>query len=222
MLKSSQSDQHPLDPDGLWCQILRRPRAGRPALFLDRDGVVIEDTSYLRSPDDIIVIPGAANVIAAANEKSIAVVMVTNQSGIGRGYYGWNEFKAVQNAIIAALAAAGAIVNAVYACAHHPEGKGLLGHPSHPARKPNPGMLLQAASALALDLKSSWLVGDKADDVEAAKRAGIAGALLVATGYGDAQRGRAATLASPAFEVHFGRSIADAMTLPILADRHGA
>jgi D-glycero-D-manno-heptose 1,7-bisphosphate phosphatase len=222
MLKSSQSDQHPLDSDGLWCEILRRPRPGRPALFLDRDGVVIEETSYLHRADDIIVIPGVAKVIATANKQSVAVVMVTNQSGIGRGYYGWAEFKAVQNAIIAALAAEGAIVNAVYACAHHPEGKGLLAHPDHPARKPNPGMLLQAAAALTLDLRSSWLVGDKADDIEAAKRAGIAGALLVATGYGEAARERAATLAAPAFQVRFGSSIADAMMLPVLASRHGA
>jgi D-glycero-D-manno-heptose 1,7-bisphosphate phosphatase len=77
-------------------------------------------------------------------------------------------------------------------------------------------MLLQAATDLALDLKSSWLVGDKADDIEAAKRAGIAGAFHVATGHGGAERQMAARLASPVFEVRFGQSIADAMTLPIL------
>jgi D-glycero-D-manno-heptose 1,7-bisphosphate phosphatase len=222
MLKSTQSEEHPLDVEGVWCEILRRPAPGRPALFLDRDGAVVKETGYPHQLKDIHIIPGAAKVIAAANKQSVAVVMVTNQSGIGRGYYGWSEFKAVQNAIIAALATAGAIVNAVYACAHHPEGKGLLAHPDHPARKPNPGMLLRAASAFALDLKSSWLVGDKADDVEAAKRAGIAGALLVATGYGDVERERAAILATPSFVVRFGRSIADAITLPVLADRHGA
>jgi D-glycero-D-manno-heptose 1,7-bisphosphate phosphatase len=77
-------------------------------------------------------------------------------------------------------------------------------------------MLLWAVADLALDLKQSWLVGDKAIDVEAAKRAGIAGALQVATGYGSAERQRASGLASVSFEVRFGRSIADAMTLPIL------
>jgi D-glycero-D-manno-heptose 1,7-bisphosphate phosphatase len=147
--------------------------------------------------------------------------MVTNQSGIGRGYYGWAEFKSVQDAIVASLAVEGGNIDAVYACAHHPQAKGDLAHPNHPARKPNPGMLLDAASALAFDLKSSWLIGDKADDIEAAKRAGLAGALLVATGYGSAEHRRAATLASPAFEVRFGRSIADAITLPLLASRHG-
>jgi D-glycero-D-manno-heptose 1,7-bisphosphate phosphatase len=222
MLKSSQSAEHPLDSQGVWCQILRRPVPGRPALFLDRDGAVVEDTGYLHQVEDIRIIPGAGKVIAAANQRSVPVIMVTNQSGVGRGYYGWAEFKSVQDAIIALLASEDAGIDAIYACAHHPQAEGDLAHPDHPARKPNPGMLLQAASALTLDLKSSWLVGDKADDIEAAKRAGIAGALLVATGYGHAERKRAATLASPAFEVRFGRSIADAMTLPLLTSRHGA
>lgn len=221
MLKSSQSAEHPLDAQGVWCQIMRRPAPGRPALFLDRDGAIVEDTGYLHKVDDIVVIAGAAEVIAAANWRSIPVIMVTNQSGIARGYYGWDQFKSVQGAIVASLARGGGRIDAVYACPHHPQGKGILAHPDHPARKPNPGMLLEAASALALDLKSSWLIGDKSDDIEAAKRAGIAGAFLVATGYGSAERQRAATLATEAFEVRFGRSIADAMMLPILASRHG-
>jgi D-glycero-D-manno-heptose 1,7-bisphosphate phosphatase len=221
MLKSSQSAEHPLDAEGVWCQTIRRPAPGRPALFLDRDGAVVEDTGYLHQVEDIRIIPGAGKVIAAANKRNVPVIMVTNQSGVGRGYYGWTEFRSVQDAVIASLAAQGARIDAVYACAHHPEAEGSLAHPDHPARKPNPGMLLQAGSALALDLKSSWLIGDKADDIEAAKRAGIAGALQVATGYGNAERQRAATLASPTFEVRFGRSIADAITLPILMPQHG-
>jgi D-glycero-D-manno-heptose 1,7-bisphosphate phosphatase len=220
MLKSNQSAEHPLDAKGVWCQIIRRPAPGRPAVFLDRDGVVVEDTGYLCSVDDLDLIPGAAKVIAAANQHGTPVIMVTNQSGIGRGYYSWTEFKYVQDALLATLAAQGATIDAVYACAHHPRAEGDLFHPDHPARKPNPGMLLQAASALALDLKSSWLIGDKADDIEAAKRAGIAGALLVATGHGSGERPRAAALASPAFDVRFGGSIVDAMMLPILMSPH--
>jgi D-glycero-D-manno-heptose 1,7-bisphosphate phosphatase len=222
MLKSGQSVEHPLNSEGVWCQILKRPAPGRPALFLDRDGALVQETGYLHRVEDIHVIPGAAKAIATANQRRIPVIMVTNQSGIGRGYYGWIEFKFVQDAIVASLAAEGATIDAVYACAHHPEGQGLLAHPNHPARKPNPGMLLQAASDLALNLKSSWLVGDKADDIEAAKRAGIAGALQVATGHGDAGRQLAARLASPSFEVRFGQSIADVMTLPILMAADGA
>src|SRR6516164_9968843 len=220
MLESGQSTEHPLDSQGVWCEVLQRPAPGRAALFLDRDGAIVEDTGYLRRVDDIVVIPGAAEVIAAANQRSVPVTMVTNQSGIGRGYYGWAEFKSVQDAIAASLATEGARIDAVYACAYHPQGQGLFAHPDHPARKPNPGMLLQAGLDLALDLKASWLVGDRAIDVEAAKRAGIAGALQVATGYGTAERHLAAKLAGQNFEVRFGQSIANAMMLPILMPQY--
>ena len=206
----------PLNSEGVWCEVLTRPRPGRPALFLDRDGAVVEDTEYLCRADDIVMIPGAAAVIAARNRLGIAVVMVTNQAGIGRGYYGWAEFKTVQRAIVAALARDGARLDAVYACAHHPQGRDSFAHPDHPARKPNPGMLLQAAADLAIDLKTSWLVGDKATDVESAKRAGLAGALQVATGHGIAERENVTELATSSFQVRFGQSIADAMKLPIL------
>jgi D-glycero-D-manno-heptose 1,7-bisphosphate phosphatase len=219
MLNASESAEHPINAQGVWCQILRRPLAGRAALFVDRDDTIIRDTGYLCRVDDIALIPGAAKVIATANQHGCPVVMVTNQSGIGRGYYSWTEFRCVQDALLAMLTAHAAIIDAVYACGHHPNAKGALAHPDHPARKPNPGMLLEAASALALDLKSSWLVGDKVDDIEAAKGAGLAGALLIATG--KAEREQAATLASPAFEVRFGRSIADAMSLPVLIPRDG-
>ena len=211
---------HPLNAEGVWCQVLTTVAPGRPALFLDRDGAIVEDTEYLCRVEDVVMIDGAAAVIAAANQHGLAVVMVTNQAGIGRGYYGWAEFKAVQGAIVAALAAEGAHLDAVYACAHHPDGRDCFAHPNHPARKPNPGMLLQAAADLALDLKKSWLVGDKAIDVEAGKRAGIAGALQVATGHGAAERPLVSALAGPTFQVRFGRSIADAMMLPILLPQH--
>jgi len=215
-----QTAGHPLNTEGVWCEVLTRIAPGRPALFLDRDGAVVEETDYLCRVEDIIMIPGAGAAIAAANHHGVAVVMVSNQAGIGRGYYGWAEFQTVQKAIVAVLADDGARIDAVYACPHHREGKGAYAHPDHPARKPNPGMLLQAASDLALDLKKSWLVGDKASDIEAAKRAGIAGALQVATGYGNAERQYGAALATATFEVRFGQSIADASTLPILSPQN--
>jgi len=210
-----RAPDYPLNDEGVWCEILAQHPAGRPALFLDRDGAVIEETEYLSRVEDIKFIPGAAKVIEAANKRGIAVVMVTNQAGIGRGYYAWADFKAVQDAIIAALAADGAALDAVYACAHHPQGQGAFAHPDHPARKPNPGMLLQAATDLSLDLKQSWLVGDKAIDIEAAKRAGLAGALQVATGYGAVERHLVSGFATPSFEVRLGDSIADALMLPL-------
>jgi len=220
---------YPLDAEGVWCQVLTRQgpthqapthqasAPGAPALFLDRDGVIVEEVNYLHRIEDIALIVGAAGVIAAANRRGAPVVLVTNQAGIGRGYYGWAEFLAVQVALLSALAAEGAEIDAVYACPHHPSGIGGFGDADHPARKPNPGMLLRAEKDLALDLRRSWLVGDKASDTEAAKRAGLAGAMHVMTGHGEAERAAAAALAAPGFEVRLARSIADAVELPLIA-----
>lgn len=208
---------HPIDGDGVWCEVRRCARRGGTALFLDRDGVVVEEIDHLCRVEDVAVLPGAAAVINAANRQGIPVVLVTNQAGIGRGLYGWAEFLAVQNAIIAVLEPQGVRFDAIYACPHHPSGKGDFWHPDHPARKPNPGMILRAAADLDLDLKRSWLVGDKTIDVEAAKRAGLAGAMQVMTGYGAAEWPSSAALATAIFEVRQGRSIADAATLPIFA-----
>jgi D-glycero-D-manno-heptose 1,7-bisphosphate phosphatase len=206
-----------VDGDGVWCEVQHTAVRGGAALFLDRDGVVVEEVGYLCRPDDVAIVPGAAMVIGTANQRAVPVVLVTNQAGIGRGLYGWAEFIAVQNAIINALAAQGARFDAVYACPHHPDGKGDFLHPNHPARKPNPGMILRAAADLQLVLSQSWLVGDNATDVEAAKRAGLAGAMQVLTGHGRAHSAAALQLATAEFEVRLGASVADALTLPVLA-----
>ena len=215
MLQSGRFAAHLLNSEGVWCQILRQPPRCLPALFLDRDGVVIQETGYLCRVDDIVVLPGATEVISAANDRGIPVIMATNQAGIGRAYYSWTEFKTVQDSLLATLAVmAPKLMRSMRVLIIQADGS--LAHPDHPARKPNPGMLLQAACDLALNLKSSWLIGDKTSDIEAAKRAGIAGAFHVATGYGAAEGQGAAKLADQNFEVRFGPSIADAMKLPIL------
>jgi D-glycero-D-manno-heptose 1,7-bisphosphate phosphatase len=207
---------YPIDSDGIWREVRRRDATGA-ALFLDRDGVVVEEAEYLCRVEDIDIVPGAAAAIAAANRRKIPVVLITNQAGIGRGYYGWREFAVVQNALTRALESQGAFLDAVYACPFHPDGKGAFAHPDHPARKPNPGMILRAADDLGLHLDRSWLVGDRTIDIEAARRGGLAGALLVMTGYGEAERSRSAAYAIPTFEVRFGASIARVPTLPIFA-----
>lgn len=207
---------HPIDSEGIWCEVRAGARRGGAALFLDRDGVVVEEAEYLCRVEDVAILPGAAGVIAAANRRGIAVVLVTNQAGIGLGYYGWDDFAAVQKAISRGLEAFGARLDAVYACPYHPTGKGVFLHPDHPARKPNPGMILRAAAELGLDLRKSWLVGDKTTDIEAARRAGLAGAMQVMTGYGESQRPQSAALATADFAVRFGHSITQATALPIL------
>jgi D-glycero-D-manno-heptose 1,7-bisphosphate phosphatase len=208
--------EYPIDWEGVWCDVRADAARSGAALFLDRDGVVVEEVNFLRRVEDIVIVPGAAAVIGAANQRGIPVVLVTNQAGIGRGLFGWAEFMAVQNTIISVLDAEGAQLDAVYACPHHPNGKGDFLHPDHPARKPNPGMILRAATDLNLDLQESWLVGDKTIDIEAAQRAGLAGAMQVMTGYGAAQWPRSAALATANFEVRLGASVNDALALPIL------
>lgn len=209
---------HGIDAEGVWCEILADDCNGGPVLFLDRDGVVVEEVDHLYRVKDVRLVSSAADVIGSANRCNIPVVLVTNQAGIGRGLYEWADFAAVQRAIIAELEARGARFDAVYACPHHPNGKGEYFHPDHPARKPNPGMILRAARDLGVDLRSSWLVGDKAIDVEAARRAGLAGAMQVMTGYGTAEWQYSAALERPGFEVRAGRSIADAASLPLFPE----
>ncbi|HEY6334320.1 MAG TPA: HAD family hydrolase [Alphaproteobacteria bacterium] len=207
-----------LDEDGVWGKVFREVPHGRPALFLDRDGVVVEEVNYLSRVEDVAVIDGAAKAIVVANARRIPVIIATNQAGIGRGYYGWREFAAVQAAILGELGRAGARIDAVYACPHHPEALPPYRHPNHPARKPNPGMLLRAAAELNLDLGKSWLVGDKSVDIEAAMAAGLAGALHILTGHGAEERAAVTALKAPGFEIRLCRSIGDAIELiPLLA-----
>jgi D-glycero-D-manno-heptose 1,7-bisphosphate phosphatase len=211
-------DSYPLDAEGVWCQVSPSCTRGRPALFLDRDGVVVEEADYLHRVEDITMCEDAAAVIAAANLNAVAVVLVTNQAGIGRGYYGWAEFQAVQQVIQSTLSGGGAHFDAVYACPHHRDGKGPFAHPDHPARKPNPGMLQRAAAALDIDLSRSWLIGDRVTDIEAAKRAGLAGALHVLTGYGRLERDAVLALCGPGFDVRTAASIGGALALPMFQE----
>jgi D-glycero-D-manno-heptose 1,7-bisphosphate phosphatase len=148
----------------------------RPTLFLDRDGVLNEDLGYVSRWEDFRFIPGAARAVRAANEAGWLVIVVTNQSGIGRGYYTEADMVALHEKMAAALAEEGARIDAIYHCPHHPEAKvEAYRHPDPPLRKPNPGMLLQAMEDFPVDVARSLMVGDKDADVEAARRAGVRG-----------------------------------------------
>ncbi|HET6330365.1 MAG TPA: HAD-IIIA family hydrolase [Holophagaceae bacterium] len=155
----------------------------KPAVFLDRDGTLNEEVGYLARAEDLSLLPGAAAAVARLNARGIPVVVVTNQSGIGRGYYGWQDFATVMSRMGALLAMENAHLDAVYAAPHHEQGVGDYAVADHPERKPNPGMLQRAAEEHGLDLAGSWMVGDKAIDVEAGRRAGCR-TCLVRTGYG--------------------------------------
>lgn len=189
--------------DGNWLEIRRPASAGarRPALFLDRDGVIIAQIDYLADPKKVELLPGAAATIAAANRAGWPVVVATNQSGVGRGYFTWEIFAAVQDAMHDRLRRAGAAVDMVLACAFHPEGKDAYKHPAHPWRKPRPGMILEAARALDVDLARSWFVGDHEIDMLAARGAGLRGGLHVMTGHGPVHRDAALAAATADFPV---------------------
>jgi D-glycero-D-manno-heptose 1,7-bisphosphate phosphatase len=165
----------------------------KPAIFLDRDGTLNEEVDFLSDPEQLVLIPGAAAAVARLNAMGIPVVVVTNQSGIGRGHYDWEDFAAVMNRMGALLALENAWLDAVYASPHHEQAQGEYAVPDHPDRKPNPGMLLRAAEEHGLDLAHSWMVGDKDIDLEAGRRAGCHVA-LVRTGYGSRMDGSKADL----------------------------
>jgi D-glycero-D-manno-heptose 1,7-bisphosphate phosphatase len=155
----------------------------KAAVFIDRDGTLNEEVGYLHQPQEVVLIQGGAPAIARLNALGIPVIVVTNQAGIGRGKYGWEDFQAVTEHIALLLQAEQAHLDAVYAAPHHEKGLGEYAHPDHPDRKPNPGMLLRAAKEHSLDLSRSWMIGDKAIDLEAGRNAGCRVALVL-TGYG--------------------------------------
>lgn len=155
----------------------------KPAVFLDRDGTLNEEVEYLRRAEDVALIPGAAHALARLNAMGIPVLVITNQSGIGRGLFGWKEYEAVMARLAKLLEKEGAHLDGAYASPHHEKGRGIYQHPNHPDRKPNPGMILRAAREHGIDLSRSWMIGDKEIDIEAGHRAGCRSA-LVRTGYG--------------------------------------
>jgi D-glycero-D-manno-heptose 1,7-bisphosphate phosphatase len=146
----------------------------RPALFLDRDGVLNEDRGYVHRWEDFRWIPGAQEAVAAFNRAGWLVIVVTNQSGVGRGYYTEDEMHALHARMAEELSAAGARIDAFYFCPHHPDAaEESYRHPDPPDRKPNPGMILRALADWPIDRERSLLVGDKSSDMEAARRAGV-------------------------------------------------
>lgn len=151
----------------------------RPALFLDRDGVLNVDHGYVSRWADFEWIAGAKAVIGAFNRAGWWVFVVTNQSGIGRGYYTEADMHALHGAMTQDLAADGLRIDAFYHCPHHPEAViEAYRHPDPPDRKPNPGMLLRAMADWPVDRAASFMIGDKPGDMEAAARAGVEGLLF--------------------------------------------
>lgn len=150
------------------------PSAGVPAVFLDRDGVLIEDIGYPHREDQLVWVEGAAEAVRRLNNLGYVAVIVTNQSGVARGMFSEDQMKAFNALIVRKLAAKGARIQAVYACPYHAEARDeRWRHPDHPDRKPNPGMLLRAIADHGIDPARSFMIGDQPTDLEAARRAGV-------------------------------------------------
>ena len=153
----------------------------RPAVFLDRDGTIIQERDYLADPEGVRILPGVVEAMRALAEVGFALVVVTNQSGIARGLYSLDDYRAVAQRLDEALAAQAVRVDSTHFCPHHPDFTGPC-----QCRKPDTGMYLQAQEKLGLDLPGSYFIGDRAKDVLPAGELGGTG-ILVRTGYGLAE-----------------------------------
>lgn len=152
------------------------------AVFLDRDGTINVEKDYLFQPKDFEFISGAEEAIALLNHSDFMVIVVSNQSGVARGYYTEEDVYRLHNYVDKLLAEKGAKVNAWLYCPHHPEGRGSYALPCR-CRKPQTGMFMEAARKFDVDLDNSIMIGDKFIDVKAGSRAGCR-SILVRTGYG--------------------------------------
>ncbi len=153
----------------------------RRALFLDRDGVINVDRNYVYRREEFVWCDGIFELGREACARGYALVVVTNQSGIGRGYYTEAAFTELTQWMCEEMSRLGAPIARIYHCAHHPEAVLPQYRSDHPWRKPAPGMILQAGEDLGLDLARSILIGDRPSDIAAAKRAGISTTVLVGT-----------------------------------------
>ncbi len=147
-----------------------------PVVFLDRDGTINEEVGYLSNPSDLRLIPGAASGIQALNQAGFKIIIVTNQSGLARGYFSLSTLEEIHRRLLDELALRGAYIDGIYFCPHHPE-EGCN------CRKPRTGLVERAIRELGLDISRAYVVGDKKIDLLLAKNIG-AKAVLVLTGYG--------------------------------------
>ena len=145
----------------------------RNVLFLDRDGVINVDVGYLSDPAQLEFIPGAIEAMKEAQTRGYDIIVVTNQSGVARGYYTEEDVQALHADMSRRLAAEGVSILAYYYCPHHPEGTVEAYKKACDCRKPNPGMLTKAIEEWNVDVDGSFLVGDKPSDVEAAEAIGM-------------------------------------------------
>ncbi len=147
------------------------------AVFLDRDGTIIEEKDYLHKPEDVVVFPGAASSLKKLWDAGFKLFLMTNQSGVGRGLFTMEDVEKVHAYLSSELARGGVKFEKIYVAPEHPD------QPSH-GRKPSPQFLFDARDEFDLDLSASYMIGDKLSDLECGWNAGVKKSILVRTGYG--------------------------------------
>ncbi len=157
--------------------------ARKPAVFLDRDGVINKEVDHLNKVSDLRLLPGAARALATLNRLGFLVVVISNQGAVAKGMLTLEGLEEINCELLRRLALRGARIDAMYHCPHHPEATIEKYRVKCVCRKPSPGMILEAAKSLNIDLKKSFFIGDTTADILAGKRAGLA-TILVKTGYG--------------------------------------
>jgi histidinol-phosphate phosphatase family protein len=167
-----------------------------PAIFLDRDGVIIENVDqYVRSWADVVFLEGSIEALYKLSRSNYKIIIVTNQSVIGRGIIPLSDAEEINHKLIDVIERAGARVDGLFMCPHAPAD-------GCSCRKPKPGLILQAASAMSLDLKRSFMIGDAVTDLPAGRSAGIEKNILVKTGRGKDQGNLSAAITTGVFGIY--------------------
>lgn len=162
--------------------IVKNKQRKRPAVFLDRDGTICKEIGYLSRVEDIVLLPGSVEAIRKINQSGAAAVLISNQSGVARGFFPETVVQTINRALAETLAKEGVHLEGMYYCPHHPDGKPPYNIVCN-CRKPAPGQIYRAMDELNLTLSGSVVIGDKWSDVETAQNLNIPG-ILVLTGYG--------------------------------------
>ena len=162
----------------IWWGLLQEEITMERAVFLDRDGTIIEDVGYLGECGKIKFLPRVSEAIKLLNENGFKVIVTTNQSGVARGYFTEETVREINRYIQESLAKQGALIDKTYYCPHHIEGIIREYRKECHCRKPNSGMIEEATREFGIDLKGSFVIGDKISDIEAGHRAGCKTILL--------------------------------------------
>lgn len=166
---------------------MKKSKSRKPAVFLDRDGTILNERGYLSDPKKMFFYPGVYRALANLRKAGFKLVVITNQSGVGRGYFTLATLKKINQKFSRLLSARGAKIDGIYYCPHRPDA-------GCACRKPRPKLVKQAARELNLDIRRSFVVGDQLRDIQLAKNTGAKG-ILVLTGGGRSARLKAARLA---------------------------